>query len=1185
MTEAVNQEQIVGSLIPDVYLKTVTLETAGTVIRETNPHIEHAREAIKRSKKPTNNSLQVTLDLLLKEELDNGLIDSWFSDQEFQKYLRFTVIQSTDPLVTKIMSASNNAIQVANINSFTEAAVFVAELMGELKDLPEFTSFGNHAPAYSEEDIPELMELIFDNTTVKFVSVKEHMLNNKSLLTQQQSSVTDTGHRIYDFTFRVKFELPTRSPDHLSYFIVSSIDIDQIIADFNLDTTDAHLFELMNGKVALDTVVSNGTLVSKSFLFKDADGSIWSGPVHQSGAMWLTGTPESENKQPVVKHEVENNKIQDFRNFDDIDRLQLDFSVVENRLFNRNLPFKRLTNDNMDVTRTENYFSEIALARDSRGACRFAFALDYGKVIQNHTKYGALYNKNNLDELFANVRMRSLIIKRRRVTRDQTTLNKLGSPTYKRQVFSDDDPIDIICYAGESTPGKLTPPDAVNGTVRELVVEMDAEFDEIRHFMGVDKSMPLVTDGYYQYGIEIEVEDNTHKFILQKLRELTIAKYWLDYYYNLSALPNHFDVLSNRFTQEFIDKMYDEYGWGSGKKPLIKSPWISPIITYLSTLSFFRKAPVDLTLAGSMWKYVDPKSGNPRGVAMIQKLMENLMQRLASVVGVNLSPRRSRGVRANGSGDFVAPSSVLMPGRPQLKTFKLEYYFPQVFDSNLPKDVGFDFLSRGALEKESNEDGLRTISRSDYKKRTELESLKYFKALNSNINMRLDNSVSFTKNDSLSNTSYTYLTPSNVSLSKKGNINLLENPFDGERNFQIQSTIASINLSKKSPFLPPMGVTQVNLNAPSQIDQPMLEMKSDMTSIMSAFNCTLITPISSPFYNLAQLLTDDYDPYTDTEDIMGTEWMGVDEIASSAGAETDDNENEINLNPVPLFAGLAFPFFMFGTGMSGIFSKQNTVNNMKDVNGAVLSSFSMDFYDLTNPTGAAMLFNTSLNPLAVASSTAPSISGDNNFIGPKTMATMAALPHQIKSLFLSNTSKDVVRYDWTGPSNSLLQTPIGKASFILNYKMIRRTEVMTGYHVDDNGMPMLKNPIWKPLTPKLLRSAGNNDLLCRTVRYENKAFGVHEAKSMRMPVYNKYFVITNAGTQDNSLLRRGRMLYRDKLSKRVNRILRQHRFIRGEYLSTAVVSSKRIVPKAATKASVQAKTDMTKNIKKGTKVI
>ena len=1181
MAVAVNQEQIVGSLIPDVYLKTITLETAGTVIRETNPHIEHARESVRVYKEPTDNSLQVTLDLLLKEELDNNLIDSWFSDQNFQKYLRFTVIQSTDPFVTKIMSASNNAIQVANVNSTDEAAVFIAELMGEMREMPEFMSLGNQAAAYSEEDIPELMELIFENTKVKYVSVKEYMLNNKSLLNQQQQSMTDSGHRIYDFTFRIKFELPTKSPSHLSYFVVSSIDIDQIIADFNLDTTDAHLFELMNGKVAVDTIINNGNLVSKSFIFKDVDGSIWSGPVHQIGGAWLTGTPESEIKEPVTKHEVENNKIQDFRNFDDVERLQLDFSVVENRLFNKNLPFGRLTNDNMDVVRTENYFSETALSRDSRGACRFAFAMDYGKVIRDYTKYGALYSKDNLDELFANVRIRNLVVKRRRVTRDQTTLNKLGSPTNLREVFNDDDPIDIICYSGESSPGKLSPSDAATGTITEMTIELDAEFNEVRHFTGVDRSMPSVTDGFYQYGIEIEVEDNTHKFILGKLRELTMAKYWIDYYYNLAVLPNHFDVISNRFTEEFIDKMYAEYGWGKDKKPLIKSPWIGPIVTYLSVLSFFRKTPVDLKLAGSMWKYVDPKSGNPRGVAMIQKLMENLMHRIAAVVGVNLTSSRSKGIRADSDGNFVAPASVLTPGKPQLKTFKIEHYFPQVYDSNLPKGVGYDFLSSGGLEKESNDDGLRVITGAEYKKRTELESLKYFKALNADINMTLDDSVSYTQNDSISNTSLTYLTPSNVNLGVEGNISLLDNPFDAEKNFKIQSTIANINLAKKSPFLVFKHPIQKNLNAPLQTDKPTLLIKSQMTNIMSAFNCTLITSISSPFHSLTQLLVEDYDPYTDVADLMGNEWMGIDNPTTGSHDEIDADENEINLNPIPLFAGLAFPMLMGGKGMTGIFSKSNLIDTSTAMDTSRLrQSFDMRSYDLNNSRVSARILGTTRGSETAARVSRSS--AESNVINSRTRATMMNLPHQLKSLFLARTAKGgSVRHDWTGERAASLQSPVGKASFILNYKTIRKTEVLVGYQVDDNGAPLLKNPVWKPLTQRLLQAAGNNNLFCRTVKYENKAFGVQEAVGMRMPVYNKYFVITNAGSGGSNLLRRGRMLYRDKLSKRVNRILRQHQFVRGEYLSTAVVSSKRIVPKAATRAAVRSKVDLTKKLKKG----
>ena len=43
MTVSVNEEQLIGTFIPDVYIETITLETAGTEIRESNPHIDHVR--------------------------------------------------------------------------------------------------------------------------------------------------------------------------------------------------------------------------------------------------------------------------------------------------------------------------------------------------------------------------------------------------------------------------------------------------------------------------------------------------------------------------------------------------------------------------------------------------------------------------------------------------------------------------------------------------------------------------------------------------------------------------------------------------------------------------------------------------------------------------------------------------------------------------------------------------------------------------------------------------------------------------------------------------------------------------------------------------------------------------------------------------------------------------------------
>jgi len=1179
---AVNQDQLIGSLIPDVYIKTITLETSGTPIRETNPHIEHARESIKVKKSPTDNLLIAKIDLLLKEQLDSGLVDTWFSNQDFQKYLRFTVIQSTDPLATKILSSSNNAIQIANINSDNEAAVYLAELMGELKEMPEFASIGGMAPAYSEDDIPELIELITSNTQVKYVSVAEHLLNNKSLLTQQYESTSSTGARIFDFTFRVKFEVPTKTPSHLSYFAVSTLDIDQLIEDFNLDAADTHLFELMNGKVAADVIIKNSNLVSKSFVFKDADGNIWTGPVHESDGAWLTGAAASENKSPVTRHQVENNKIQDFRDFDSVERLQLDFSVVQNSLFNESLPYKRLTNDSMDVSRTENYFSEVALARDAGGNCRLAFAIDYGKMIRDHTQYGALYSKSNLNHLLGNVKIRSFTLKRRRVKRNFTTLNKLGSPTERRDIFDTDAPDEVISYAGESRPGQFVSNRSKRGIIRELEIELESEFGELRHFMGIDRTMWKTTDGHYQYGIEIEVEDNTKKLIRSKIYSLAKAKYWLDYYYNTATLPNHFDPVSNRFTQEFIDKQYSQYEGSSGQNSFLSSPWIRPLITYLSVLSFFSKNEIDEKFAAALWKYTDPKSGTPRGIAMIQKLVENLMQRLSSAVGINLVERRARGLRADSSGDFVQPTSVMVPGKPSVKTFKIEYFFPQTFDSNLPKQMGYDYLSNGNLEREENIDGLRTISGPHYIKRAELETLKYYNSASPDIDMAVG-SVMYTKGDSINNTRLTYLSPSNVNIGRGGNISLLGNAIDAETCLRIQSTVANINLAKKSPFMP-MAKPPVtkNANKASHLSPNSFQVKDNFTNIMSNFNCTLIAPISSPFHNVAQLLEMDFDPYTDVGDILGEEWMSVDPIQAEALASNETDEAETNKNPIPLFSALAYPMITFGVGMGGITtSGTSTLINTpaKEEVSTSKASFDMNYFNLTNLQGALSKWAKllSVGNMNIQESSEQD-AGETSHINPGLSTAITNLPNQIKCLFLMNTSQPPVRNNWAGSSAPLLQMPGGKAAFMLNFKTLRKTEVMIGYEVDANGAPLLKRPIWAPLTYDLLESGGGDNLLCRTVKYENKIFGAQEAVGLRLPVYNKYFIISNPG-RGASLLRRGRALYKDRIAKRVNRILRQHRYLSGEYLSTTMVSSRRIIPRRETRRRVYKNTSLARKLK------
>jgi len=398
---------------------------------------------------------------------------------------------------------------------------------------------------------------------------------------------------------------------------------------------------------------------------------------------------------------------------------------------------------------------------------------------------------------------------------------------------------------------------------------------------------------------------------------------------------------------------------------------------------------------------------------------------------------------------------------------------------------------------------------------------------------------------------------------------------------KIQSKVAAINLAKKSPFMPAMKPPSIkNANMASHLTPGDFQVKSNLTNIMSNFNCTLVTAISSPFHNIAQLLEMDFDPYTDVGDILGEEWMSVDAIQADALASNEDDEQAINKNPIPLFSGLAYPMIATGAGMGGIISSHRTIAPLsKEEQTSTKASFDMNFYDLSAMRGAFGLYKKSIEGKpAIHQEAIGDLSDPPTHISPVMSSTLVGLPNQIKSLFLMKTQHPPVRNNWAGPKAPLMQMPGGKAAFMLNFKTLRKTEVMVGYEIDANGAPLLKRPIWKPLTYDLLESGGGDNLLCRTVKYENKAFGVQQAVGLRLPVYNKYFIISNPG-RGASILRRGRAVYRDRLAKRINRILRQHRYLSKEYLSTAVVSSRRITPKRETRRRVNKNTSFTKKLK------
>jgi len=107
---AIDQESIIGELIPDVKISRITLQSGGSTNTDSNPHIDVASE--RNLFLPDQDNLKITLDLFIKETLSDDVLGSWLDNIDIQKYLKIKIFQSTHTRITSILSLSQDMIEL-----------------------------------------------------------------------------------------------------------------------------------------------------------------------------------------------------------------------------------------------------------------------------------------------------------------------------------------------------------------------------------------------------------------------------------------------------------------------------------------------------------------------------------------------------------------------------------------------------------------------------------------------------------------------------------------------------------------------------------------------------------------------------------------------------------------------------------------------------------------------------------------------------------------------------------------------------------------------------------------------------------------------------------------------------------------------------------------------------------------
>lgn len=1107
---AVNQEDLLGEIIPDVFISQILLESSGTPVVDNNPHISVSGEN-KVNIQTNNDNLLVTLKIILKEKLSNDLLGNWLDKLDLQKYLRVKIFQSTDPKTTALLSLSQDMLDLVDPEKRIDFTDIRFKMAGTV---------------FETDNINIVHSKLQDTIQIKTFNIEKKNLGS--------TVIDDDGNETFNVNYTVTFQGRNSFPDHLAYFVISSFDVQKLAQDYHLEYDTVSL-DKMNGKVVSDVVIDDGDLVDRSYVFYDPDNKVWSGGIHLTPTgQWRSKSQEEEGSVNLRRDTVTNNKIQDFRNVKDIEKLEFDFSGINAKL--GEIEIKQTSNDKIEPLRLENYFSDFNLASDRNGDSKFVFSINYEKMIMDLSLYGRLIKKAGsrfIQEMMTETQIKQMRIIRRRVTND-TNVNRFSIIEGSKK-FDENEPDEIICVSGEKNFNKFVTVNQINGSLREVKIVLDSTQPALRHFTGMDKTMSEVTDGFYQYGVEIDIDDGSVEFLKKKVSDLEDAKAELFAYYNEASklsltkfvevqnphikhapitnttpdkLVGNFDFDSNRFTQKFINQMTSKY---SGRN-LRAAPWIAPIVIYADVLDMFTDAFQSRrdrsVVLNSLFTYTSPRTGNPAGISAVLRLMDSLISTIQSIVGTSetKSPKKSYMSTIN--------TSNLFSGRNTKRTIKVHKFFKNIFDSNMVKGVSLDYLSNGH-DDTKNEDGLKKISGDDFIRRINSETLRFFKDTEPDINITTpDNQISI--KDKISNTNFSFLAPSRIDFPRKSvslldhadipNVQskkkrVLENINDGDdlrkdKFAHIHTTMMAQNLTRHpiASLHDRFGKLKPNDNTSQNAIEEIMD------AVLSEHGSVLINPIPLN----AESNIDGTFLLQEEEKLLlrqGKNFGSLPDVLKNRNALTQNDKkfDELDNGGKNLFAHSITQ----GLVKNGTKNKKRTDLKKPNIRTSTqtFSKNSKDF-DLL-----AALNPKKLTVVSQQNETEQKVIA--GFKRPLTEDAIKQLPNHFKAVMLFNQSNGAIKFDKLGGLvagnivDKLQNGPENKFGF----EMLKKIERLIGFVESKNGTIMMKKPVWKMLTQKDYDSLSGEEILCRLIKYENSDLGISRNQGIDSPNYDDYFIL------------------------------------------------------------------------------
>jgi hypothetical protein len=868
-----------------------------------------------------------------------------------------------------------------------------------------------------------------------------------------------------------------------------------------------------------------------------------------------------------------------------------------------NMGLSCLKSRRVKMNNPEMYLSDAFISRDPRGNCRLLFNVDFEKIIRDKSAFGNLYTPDNKSRIQTFSSILNLRIVRRRVD-IEPSYNRLGMPFEGREVndFKLTAPAKEFIVESRDVGGILETVQAEGkGEIKEtssLILEdlvpinlgirtfniSDLSFayvandgtvptdyytygHKIKDGEGVTIKTPVLNQPtspagiYYQYGIELEIEDGSVRFLNEILNnsdptrpglkqiEAQLVNYYgiLEQYINSKRHYNesNFPLVVDYISATGLDRT--DYGtvadaayfqimrvaaMAAAKPPggaedadgaIYKAIYGVELGTTGGTLNLANTPAlpwnsIPIALANLVASILSPSGGEDATALTSADLRDKFeallipsstnptLKTIGSVLSLvrNLieNVTKGLGVYLDSSDSFLSFESSGVSSSPKRAVITLNKYFYNIFDASVPHDTHLDILGEEYVEFGS----IPRVTLAKFAQRADAEMELYFVSSNPENKISLETPYEDAMFDGLTDlqgSKHTFFSPANIKMGfdtprLKTGLRL----WDLSQPQTSHDTKGMDKYSAASAVAAALNTKDFPNHGGSSVDKAMAAGKH----LMGKLGVKVIsTPI--PKILISNELDIEEGAYIPVAEILSPDDRQVRENLVGLASDTESDSSFHCDLEAQLLSGekefsTALPIveaFVNNLGRNGAFVTRGKDGKIQNPHNIVASPLNKQSFDVMSSTNILEKMRRSA-------------------VNPKDASK--ELPGSWKAQYVDASPAVIEKYGGvSGLEEDLWADPTTQASMTWNYGVLGKVEVLMGYEKDGLGNLLLKKPIFKELGPEWLKvesllnqDTDNNFMLCRISVAENSEIGMMAQTGLDLPILNEYFMLTHDGS-------------------------------------------------------------------------